>query len=509
MKQIFFFLRNQTSGLLWRIYITPGRIVGRPLNRLNFELRTQLNIPFPLSLSHHQLMNVGLIYTSASVYQMLRGAVVIFTGTFSWLFLHRQLRVYKWASLFLVVFGVSIVGLSSVLFPQKKPSNLLRGSDNHPEEPFDWESAIGVAMVLGAQIFTATQFVIEEKVMAKYSVPPLRAVGLEGTFGLTSVLAAMPVLYLLFGKSHPGGYFDLYETWRQVTTYPQVWGTGIAIAFSIAFFNFFGLSVTASVNATARSTIDTCRYVHESQLRSWISVAVCGGLQSISAPSPCVVLSITPSFLNEKWHLLSHHHATLKDPLHLDGLSRTWLGTLLVGPSYRFHRACHGYAYLQRRHPVLLGPRGGGARRARAAIVGFGIRGGSRDFLVRIRGFYFGSDGLNFYSIESIPECLFLGIFVELLADADVFRVTTWIRLNYVHVTNWKISKSQGEAPTRVIFSPMNSLLPRLVHHQRNLARNMSTISPVHTEDAPAAIGPYCKRSPLLWADSLRNAQVG
>lgn len=216
-------------------------------------------LPTLCDLTATTLMNVGLIYTSASVYQMLRGAVVIFTGTFSWLFLHRQLRVYKWASLFLVVFGVSIVGLSSVLFPQKKPSNLLRGSDNHLEEQFDWESAIGVAMVLGAQIFTATQFVIEEKVMAKYSVPPLRAVGLEGTFGLTSVLAAMPVLYLLFGKSHPGGYFDLYETWRQVTIYPQVWGTGIAIAFSIAFFNFFGLSVTASVNATARSTIDTCR----------------------------------------------------------------------------------------------------------------------------------------------------------------------------------------------------------------------------------------------------------
>lgn len=200
-------------------------------------------------------MNVGLIYTAASVYQMLRGAVVIFTGVFSLIFLKRRMRLYEWVSLFLVVFGVSIVGLSSILFPQQqKPSGF--GDDNHP---FDWEAAIGIALVLGAQIFTATQFVLEEKIMEKYHVKPLRAVGLEGSFGLITVLAAMPLLYILIGRSHPGGYYDLPETWHQVVTYPQVWGTGIAIAFSIAFFNYFGLSVTANVSATARSTIDTCR----------------------------------------------------------------------------------------------------------------------------------------------------------------------------------------------------------------------------------------------------------
>lgn len=35
--------------------------------------------------------------------------------------------------------------------------------------------------------------------------------------------------------------------------------SGIAIAFSIAFFNYFGLSVTRHVSATARSLTDTCR----------------------------------------------------------------------------------------------------------------------------------------------------------------------------------------------------------------------------------------------------------
>src|SRR5437764_14371224 len=62
-------------------------------------------------------MNVGLIYTTASVYQMLRGAVVLFTGSFSVLFLRRRLYAYHWFSLFPVVLGVVIVGLSSIFFP--------------------------------------------------------------------------------------------------------------------------------------------------------------------------------------------------------------------------------------------------------------------------------------------------------------------------------------------------------------------------------------------------------
>lgn len=219
-------------------------------------------------------MNVGLIYTSASVYQMLRGAVVLFTGTFSVLFLRRRLYPYHWFSLFLVVLGVSIVGMSSILKSSTSVENinetlLLNKTDTKStsitivsEDTSDkTEAILGVFFVLFAQIFTAAQFVIEEKIMEKYRIKPMRAVGLEGVFGLFTVLSGMTVLYLLVGKSHPGGYFDLPVGFNQIISYKQVWIAGISICFSIAFFNFFGLSVTRSISATARSTIDTSRIV--------------------------------------------------------------------------------------------------------------------------------------------------------------------------------------------------------------------------------------------------------
>lgn len=40
-------------------------------------------------------MNVGLIYTPVSIYQMTRGALVLFVGVFSVIFLRRRLWLYQ------------------------------------------------------------------------------------------------------------------------------------------------------------------------------------------------------------------------------------------------------------------------------------------------------------------------------------------------------------------------------------------------------------------------------
>ena len=84
-------------------------------------------------------------------------------------------------------------------------------------------------------------------------------------------------MYVAVGRTEAGkfGYFDLVEAWREVTEYKPIGVSSILIMISIGYvsffllltfvandcsgFNFFALSVTRSVSATARSTIDTCR----------------------------------------------------------------------------------------------------------------------------------------------------------------------------------------------------------------------------------------------------------
>ena len=62
------------------------------------------------------LMYIGLNLTYASSFQMLRGALIIFTGLLSVAFLNRKLKKYEWIGIMFVMLGLSIVGTSDILF---------------------------------------------------------------------------------------------------------------------------------------------------------------------------------------------------------------------------------------------------------------------------------------------------------------------------------------------------------------------------------------------------------
>ncbi|GLB35365.1 putative nucleotide-sugar transporter [Lyophyllum shimeji] len=226
-------------------------------------------IPALCDLTGTTLMNVGLLYTPVSIYQMTRGALVLFVGVLSVMFLRRRLWLYQWISLIVVMTGVGLVGYSGSLIKdaiKESPLPSLTGHHNSTElpppeqieQPEMTKVLVGVFFILFAQVFTATQFVVEEKIMARYTVTPLLAVGYEGLFGTISILLLIPIMAIpSVSKISP--FFDLPRGWHQLVDNAPVLWSGIAIAFSIAFFNYFGLSVTRHVSATARSLTDTCR----------------------------------------------------------------------------------------------------------------------------------------------------------------------------------------------------------------------------------------------------------
>lgn len=69
-----------------------------------------LALPSTCDIMGTTLVNVGLIMVPASIYQMVRGFLVVFVGLFSVVFLKRRLTLSQWGGLFLVVLGVSLVG---------------------------------------------------------------------------------------------------------------------------------------------------------------------------------------------------------------------------------------------------------------------------------------------------------------------------------------------------------------------------------------------------------------
>ena len=235
-----------------------------------------LALPACCDIAGTTLMNVGLLFVAASIYQMTRGALVLFVGVFSVTFLGRKLDLYQWSALFIVVTGVAIVGLAGAIAPnpqaQPEPRSLLvtglhvaravatevTSTANRSEAIY---TIIGVLMIALAQIFTASQFVLEEWILEQYALEPLKVVGWEGVFGFIVTTIGMMILHLAVGRTERGrnGYFDAVEGWREITQYRAIAISSVLIMISIGGFNFFGLSVTRSVSATARSTIDTCR----------------------------------------------------------------------------------------------------------------------------------------------------------------------------------------------------------------------------------------------------------
>ncbi|KAG6015902.1 hypothetical protein E4U54_002742 [Claviceps lovelessii] len=223
-----------------------------------------LALPAICDICGTTLMNVGLLLVAASIYQMTRGALVLFVGVFSVVFLRRRLHLFQWLSLVGVVSGVALVGLAGAIWPDEKKVSPTGGptADISTEAGLSdaARAVIGVLLIAGAQIFTATQFVLEEWMLENSTIAPIKVVGWEGLFGFSVTVLFMIVMHVLVGRTDAGKYgpFDLVEGFRQMSQ-PNIWISSLLIMISIGGFNFFGLSVTRSVSATSRSTIDTCR----------------------------------------------------------------------------------------------------------------------------------------------------------------------------------------------------------------------------------------------------------
>jgi len=198
------------------------------------------------------LMYVGLTMTYASSYQMLRGALIIFTGFLSVAFLGRTLRAYQWTGMFIVLAGLAVVGASDFIF--------MDDDDDHNIN----DVITGDLLIIIAQVVVATQMVLEEKFIGKNDVHPLAAVGCEGTFGFFILGILLIPMYFIhtnqnFSDTPEYRLEDALDAFYQMG---QSWEITLALVgsvISIAFFNFAGVSVTKEINATTRTVLDSIR----------------------------------------------------------------------------------------------------------------------------------------------------------------------------------------------------------------------------------------------------------
>jgi len=133
-------------------------------------------------MAETSLRNVTLTMISSSVTQMMRSSVVVFSAVFALIFLKKKLYRHHVTSIVILVTGIFLGGLSQVLNSSKEV--LLK--------------PIGFIIILVAQLFRATAYVVEEKFLGDFDdVDPMYLVGVEGLWSLLIWCIVLPILQII------------------------------------------------------------------------------------------------------------------------------------------------------------------------------------------------------------------------------------------------------------------------------------------------------------------------
>jgi len=215
------------------------------------------------------MMNVGLLWIAASVWQMLRGSMVIFSAIFSKVFLKRELHASHWTGVGVVAFALVVVAFAAlnqpprpVLVEPSSSSSYYNSSEesssapNGKKEVTTLQVAFGCALVVIAQIIQASQIVIEEFLLKNIKLHPVLVVGLEGMWG--TIVCSILLCFTSFIPKDYGGE-DTLDTLHMFFFNGNILGFGILYAAVILCYNLFGMFVTSYTSAVLRTILEGLR----------------------------------------------------------------------------------------------------------------------------------------------------------------------------------------------------------------------------------------------------------
>ncbi|EGI70431.1 PREDICTED: solute carrier family 35 member F6 [Acromyrmex echinatior] len=243
-KVFYYYYNRRGDGSVDNNVLTKGSRIFNPFI---------LIVPALCDMFATSIMYVGLNLTYASSFQMLRGSVIVFTGMLSIGFLNRKLGVREWIGIGFVVIGLVFVGISDIL--------VMENNDVSANSVIT-----GDLLIIFAQIITAVQMVVEEKYVGQQDIPALQAIGWEGIFGFIGIsLIIIPFNYITapppFADNSRGTLEATVEALIEIGSNSKLLIAVIGISFSIAFFNFAGISVTKEMSATTRMILDSVRTI--------------------------------------------------------------------------------------------------------------------------------------------------------------------------------------------------------------------------------------------------------
>jgi drug/metabolite transporter (DMT)-like permease len=196
-------------------------------------------VPCCCDLVATALVCAGLAYIAVSIAQICRGTIVVFVCGLSAIFLGRRQLRFHLVGVACVTFGILVVAFSAF-----RDKGLTSSDATKPGN----QLGTGILLCIFAQIFQASMFVYEEKIMKQYVVQPLQVVAMEGLWGVSISVAVLSALTGL-------GVVDTRGAIHQIQNSTTLFYSTIGSMVAVALFNFAGATVTQRSSATARTTI--------------------------------------------------------------------------------------------------------------------------------------------------------------------------------------------------------------------------------------------------------------
>lgn len=211
-------------------------------------------IPSMFDIAATGLCGMGFLYIPASVWQLLRGAEMVFTAMFSITFLKRKLRLYHWIGLMLCVVGIVMVGFASVGGESEEASKSSDGSTGGVGLVL-----FGMALALSGQVVQAAQVIAEEWLLKDVDLPGMQIIGFEGFWGvIIFFVCVFPLLKILPGNDL-GKLEDTSDSLTMLSNdLPLTWMI-VLFTFSCATYNMAAIGVTGALSALHRVMLEAFR----------------------------------------------------------------------------------------------------------------------------------------------------------------------------------------------------------------------------------------------------------
>ncbi|KAH0787500.1 Integral membrane protein [Histomonas meleagridis] len=236
----------------------------------SWSQRVIIAIPAAFDLFASTLMTFGLIYINVSIFQMLRGSMVIFSAIISILFLKRKIPAYRWFSICITIVALVMIGVAGMYVPSVSSSS----ETSEAPEYSATQKLLGAVLVVLSQLVQAAQIVTEEYVLQDVNMPALEIVGWEGIWGLVlMIIVGFPFAFIVPGND-PSPLGTSLENF--IDSFIQLFSSGKVIlvclffVLAVLFYNMFGMLVTSHSSAVNRTILEAAR-----TLFIWIVTLIC------------------------------------------------------------------------------------------------------------------------------------------------------------------------------------------------------------------------------------------